>query len=252
MEITKRKKKLLDFLLYYRYKFSPHFNKEYKELFNGINPQEMIIFDVGAHKGESVRKFKKLFPSSKIHTFEPDKDSFKELVKEFASDKNVFLNNFAFGSCNDKKKFNKCVIPGTSSFRKFDKDSRWVKSRCKLLHVEPDNFILETSDVNIRKIDDYVKENSIEKINILKLDVEGYEDECLKGCTKTLKRNLIDAVQTELIMGDFYEEKKSFKDIEKLICPFNYTLYRTKKHSRFFTAGFTVFDLLFIRKSFIK
>jgi hypothetical protein len=34
------------------------------------------IFDVGAHHGESIKRYKKLFPSAAIHSFEPDVENF--------------------------------------------------------------------------------------------------------------------------------------------------------------------------------
>lgn len=40
-----------------------------------------IILDVGAHRGESVRFFKEIFPECKIYSFEPDPDNFEELEK---------------------------------------------------------------------------------------------------------------------------------------------------------------------------
>ena len=59
------------------------------ELINNENP---IIFDVGAHKGESVLYFKKLFHNSSIYSFEPDKNSFEKLTEtcsDFASLYNI-------------------------------------------------------------------------------------------------------------------------------------------------------------------
>ena len=40
-----------------------------KEFFNG---EKKVIFDVGANKGDSVKRFKKIFPNCKIYSFEPD------------------------------------------------------------------------------------------------------------------------------------------------------------------------------------
>ena len=44
-----------------------------------ITNDKPIIFDVGAHHGESIIEFKTLFPLSIIHSFEPDPDTFKIL-----------------------------------------------------------------------------------------------------------------------------------------------------------------------------
>ncbi len=55
-------------------KFSPE--KYYRSLLATDSP---IIFDVGAHRGESVRFFKSIFPQSTIYSFEPDPDNFDHL-----------------------------------------------------------------------------------------------------------------------------------------------------------------------------
>ena len=52
-------------------------DNKYKKLsFNDIhqakiNTDNPIIFDVGANKGQSIRRFKNIFPKSTIHSFEP-------------------------------------------------------------------------------------------------------------------------------------------------------------------------------------
>jgi len=45
------------------------FNQTYKD--NIKNP---IIFDVGANEGQSIKRFKSIFPKSIIHSFEPIKE----------------------------------------------------------------------------------------------------------------------------------------------------------------------------------
>ena len=70
-----------------------------------INKQDPIIFDVGAHNGETIQRFNKIFKSPIFHCFEPQKDCFENL-KKFKS-KNVFLNNFALGEKKENKEINK-------------------------------------------------------------------------------------------------------------------------------------------------
>jgi hypothetical protein len=83
-----------------------------------INIDNPIIFDVGANKGQSIRRFKNIFPKSIIHAFEPIKEEFVKLQDEFKNDKSIFLNNFALGESISLKKFNIMASTGHSSFIK--------------------------------------------------------------------------------------------------------------------------------------
>ncbi len=57
--------------------------------------KEIIIFDVGAHHGETIKKFIKNFDLEKIHSFEASSKNFKKLVKNTKNCqfKNIVLNN---------------------------------------------------------------------------------------------------------------------------------------------------------------
>jgi len=221
------------------------------KLINNISPHEIVIFDIGAHRGESVEKFKKNFPDSIIHSFEPDEENFKFLKDKFSGNVNIYLNNFGAGNFNGKQKFYRNVKTDTSSFNKVNMNSAWVKRRSERFNVKPMNFTTRTYDVDIRKLDDYIEEKSIERINVLKLDTQGYEDECLKGCIKTLKKNMIDIIETELIVGDVYNKSLSFRDIENIISPFNYSFYGIQNRGNLLEKPYLNLDLMYVRKELL-
>lgn len=60
------------------------------------------IFDVGANNGQSIRRFKKLFPNSKIFAFEPQPDEIKALLASYRDDNTVKIVPCAIGghSCS--------------------------------------------------------------------------------------------------------------------------------------------------------
>jgi FkbM family methyltransferase len=77
--------------------------------------------------------------------------------------------------------------------------SRSDKSRLSLVFAMPDATSL-TFRVPIRTVDSILEELSIERVRILKLDVEGYELEVLKGCKNRL--NQIDHIIFEALPGE--------------------------------------------------
>jgi FkbM family methyltransferase len=190
-----------------------NFEKLYRTLDQSIKylikKDNPIIFDVGAHTGETIERFRKLYNKSIIHSFEPQVDSFQKL-KKFSDDKTI-LNNFALGEKIEIKKFYINKNDSTSGFYKFtDK-----------MFADHNNY---SKDIQIKTLDQYVEERNVENIDILKIDVQGYEDNVLKGAIKTLT-NKIKILELEIIFIDYYEKKSSFYNLEGIIKPLGFELY---------------------------
>lgn len=78
-------------------------------------------------------------------------------------------------------------------------------------------------DVKITTIDAFIKENKIDKINLLKIDTEGNELNVLKGAQRTLENNLIDVIHFEFNEMNVIS-KTFFKDFYNILRDF--TFYR--------------------------
>ena len=52
-----------------------------KNLLNIDN--EILVFDVGANEGDSIKRFRNLFTNLQIHSFEPTEDLYKKIKKNF-------------------------------------------------------------------------------------------------------------------------------------------------------------------------
>jgi len=203
-------------------------NNKYKKLsFDDIhkikiNIESPIIFDVGANQGQSIRRFKKIFPKSIIHAFEPIKEEFDKLQNEFKSDCNIFLNNCALGDSLGEKKFNIMASTGHSSFFKISPNTEWLKIRSKEFGATENGYIKKVVDVKINTINNYCNNNDILKIDILKLDTQGYEEKILAGASEIIPR--IKLIETELMFDNVYEKRLNFYDIEKHILKHNFRL----------------------------
>ena len=86
-------------------------------------------------------------------------------------------------------------------------------------------------NVKLTTLDSFVEKQKLTRIDILKIDTEGFEEEVLKGSLKTLKSNKIKYIELEIILGNVYEDKYfSFKKIEDILSLFNFRLYAINKH----------------------
>ena len=104
-------------------------------------------------------------------------------------------------------------------------------------------------EINTSTVDDFCKENKIEKIDLLKIDTEGHEEHILKGASNTLNEKKIEVVYTEISdKKSSFESKKS--RIINYLKNFNYKMvkeYPIKSVS--ILSGLSSSDLLFLKDS---
>ncbi len=192
-----------------------NFDELLKEKINKENP---IIFDVGGNVGGSIKKFKKIFNKPIIHSFEPNKEVFKIMKKNYQNDSHVFCNNFALGNIIEERNFNITAASGKSSFYKINNNSDWTKNR------KFSTSIILTEKVKVNTVDDYLRERKIDSIDFMKLDTQLYEDKILEGSLYSLKNNKIKIILVEIIFNDYYEKYFTFSDIEKYLIPNNFRM----------------------------
>ena len=196
-----------------------------KLLKNLIKIENPIILDIGANVGQTIIKYQKLFPKAKILSFEPSPEIFENLKKRFKNIENLYIYNLAFGSEETNKTFYINERSHNSGFYKLQ-DGFKIKNF-------PDEKMSYKGSLNVKltTLDNFVEEKKLNKIDILKIDTEGFEEEVLKGSLKTLKSNKIKYIELEIILGNVYKDKYfSFKNIEDILSQFNFRLYAINKH----------------------
>ena len=113
-----------------------------------------------------------------------------------------------------------------------------------------DNIAYET--VQIKTLDQYVKNHNIECIDILKIDVQGFEAQVLQGAIKTLGHK-IKIIELEIIFIDYYEKKSSFSEIENIIMPLGFELYTVTSPALEETSSrLKWLDAIYISNKFFK
>tara|TARA_Y100000589_G_C27052129_1_gene587776 strand:- start:82 stop:870 length:789 start_codon:yes stop_codon:yes gene_type:complete len=190
-----------------------------------ITKSEPIIFDVGASKGQSITRYKKLFQNPIIHSFEPNIDEVNILKQKYNNDKDLYLNNVAVGDKKGNLEFNINAITEHSSFKNLIPKTTWIKKRSNSIKIDDKNYTTKKINVEIITLDDYVNEKNLTNIDILKIDTQGFEDKVLLGALNLLKNNRIKLIQLELIFSEIYENPLNIYDVEKTLIPNNYKLF---------------------------
>ena len=226
---------------------------DYDDLLKDKISSSPIIMDIGGNKGQSIEKYLKIFDKPIIHSFEPIKTEFDFMYNKFKNNKNIFLNNFALGDKTEEKEFNITAQTGNSSFNKINLDTKWLKVRSNQFKTSEEGYITSVQKVNVVKLDDYLKDNKIDVIDLVKIDTQGYEDKVLEGSLNSLKQNKIKAILTEIMFDDVYDKYFSFSDLEKYIIPNNFRMVAIDLVNNNLFSGLTFYaNVCYFNKNFYK
>ncbi len=180
----------------------------YREIFvtgdyDNLQPKDnWVVFDVGGNIGLYSLYLQHNFSNLKIHTFEPIKDLHEKLKHNLNQKKTtnkLYLNNFGLG---EKQKditinfFPNADALSTINDDLVEKKQMLIETKCKDSYFKPlcklfystilTDDLLKSNKENILIItmSDYINKNKIKKINLVKIDVEGYEYNVLQGIDK--------------------------------------------------------------------
>jgi FkbM family methyltransferase len=173
-------------------------------------PSAPMILDVGANEGQSIARFKKTFPSSIIHSFEPGRVAFQRLSEGAQAYTGVHLWNCAVGASAGKRVFFENTNTDMSSF--------FTLSSAGWGQVEGESLVEMTT------IDEFLKTNGIEKVDILKSDTQGYDYEVLKGAEEAMQASRIGLIYFEFIFSDMYEKLPPFDRVFRHLIDRNFAL----------------------------
>ena len=138
---------------------------------------------------------------------------------------------------------------GKSSFYKLNLDTRFIKYKADVWGVDQKEYLDSTYQKEIKTIDNYCEQNGIKKIDFLKIDTQGYEENVINGANKMIKDNLIDVIQLELIFSSVYQKNFNIYDIEKILIPNGYKLFGTTHYGNLLTDQNWQCDFMYISNS---
>ncbi len=171
-----------------------------------------LLLDVGSNYGQTIRKFRMDFDRPTIIGFEPDPTCYESLKRHFLKE-DLTLENLGLGNENTTAEFKVYEVNGLQSFLDVSDQGMLKTSKIK-----------ETLSVEIKKLDDYVAAKQITTIDLLKMDVQGYELNVLKGAAKTLERHAIQVIYTEINFLDAYQGQGDFQEITVFLKTVGYHL----------------------------
>jgi FkbM family methyltransferase len=185
-----------------------------------LHQQNLIFFDVGANRGDYSKELRSEFPQAEIFAFEPNPYAFETLASTLksSSDHCYCLGLGSEAGCQTIYTYRDEIdSQHASMYKDIFLDFHHAKE-------------LVDMEIQLTTIDEFCQKNSIRQIDFLKIDVEGYELDVLKGAKRMLEQHRIRIIQFEfnvthvfsrVFLKDFYALLKDFEmyrlDTERLI-----------------------------------
>jgi FkbM family methyltransferase len=173
---------------------------------------DFVVFDVGAQRGDYVEEALRVVDGRlKAFSFEPQDACFEILRAHYESDPRVSLHKAAISN----------HVGVAELF--FGEHGESVASLCRQSDAQTN-----TQKVRVTTVDQFCDENSVGRIQFLKIDTEGREMEVLQGASSMIQEGRIDFIQFEF--GDtFLRTPYHFLDIWDYLSN-RYAIYRILRH----------------------
>lgn len=139
-----------------------------------------VFFDIGANIGVITLIAANRLQEGCVHAFEPSDHHLKKL------NRNIEVNNFQNVTVNpfglsDEHAVNELYLP----HEKEDEIRNTGRATVNEIQDEDENFKKE--EIETRRLDSYVQERDINRIDFVKIDVEGEELSVLEGGAETIR-----------------------------------------------------------------
>lgn len=149
-----------------------------------------LVFDVGANIGSTVLNYLRCFESARVIAFEPVGSTYTRLISKVGASSRVCCMNLALGP-----EPGECLVH----------HQRY--SALNSLHGPinvPEPACPKSELVQVTTLDEIVRLNQTEHIDLLKLDTEHFELEILRGAARTLAEERISFIYSEVTfnLGD--------------------------------------------------
>lgn len=170
---------------------------------------EVVIVDVGANRGETVARFADSFLSARIWALEPHPETYRNLQERFAKSARIQVRNLALSAKEGRAVLHSYTNTAINSLSPVASDA----------HRLMDGEILATQQatVELQTLQSFCDLEQIDRIDILKLDTQGHENDIIKGSLNLFASGKIRYVLVELIFAQLYEKQAKAGEVIALL-----------------------------------
>jgi FkbM family methyltransferase len=180
-------------------------------------PVEVVV-DAGANVGDTVHRYRTLFPSATIHAFEPHPDVHRQLAERFATDSRVRTHQAAVADDSGNRRLYVNEAHVTNSLLPHNPASaEWAGASSTGLG--------RTLDVPAITLDEFCEAEGLTRLDLLKMDIQGGEVIALKGAARLLERQAIRLIYLEVQFAPLYQGQAYFCDVTAALTGHGYQIF---------------------------
>lgn len=168
-----------------------------------VNRNISVVLDVGANTGQFAQWLRRSGYQNRIVSFEPVSAPFSELQANAESDPLWYVENLALGSEVHRAQINISRNSVSSSI---------LELESRTLEAEPSVEYIDSEAIDVDQLDNVLPRlvTPVERV-FLKLDVQGYEREVLRGAEQSLPR--LEGLVVESSLSSLYKREWLFPDV---------------------------------------
>ena len=167
-------------------------------------PENPVIIEAGAHIGSDTLEMAKLWQNATIHAFEPVPHLFQILEKNTKDIPNIHIYSLALSA--ETGEVDMHISSGESNA------SSSILAPKEHKDVHPNVLFQEKITVKSTTIDDWARQHKIHKIDMLWLDLQGFELPVLKKSGSILRD--LNVIYTEVNLIENYENNATYTELK--------------------------------------
>ncbi|HEX8847116.1 MAG TPA: FkbM family methyltransferase [Pyrinomonadaceae bacterium] len=181
-------------------------NSRVEQLPPSLRSHLSLVVDVGANTGQWLSSLQKLLSIKRAEIFEPNPEAFKILRSNLGDKPGIRLHQTALGM---RSEISTLHVTRTSSLASLLRPSEMLEAQ----YTAQNASVVSEIEVPVTTLDAVLSEE--EAIDLLKIDVQGFERPVLLGGIETLKRTR--ALLVEMNFVSHYEGDDTFASLTHLI-----------------------------------
>jgi FkbM family methyltransferase len=201
----------IDFSIYLLGAFEPGTQATLKRLVKADD----VVFDIGANIGaHTLGVAQSVGPQGQVFAFEPSDFAFEKLCRNLALNPELAA----------RTSLQQILLAASSSDRSEPEIyASWPLQSSDTVHPKHRGRLVSTAGASVDTLDSFVQCNRIDRLNLIKMDVDGHELPVLQGALETLRR-FRPVLVMEMSPYIHAEQNHSFADFVALLKSLDYSL----------------------------